>query len=83
VVQELLNRGASVNAVDGDGCTPLQLAVKACVDSYWSWRRSPDSVEALLKAGASVAGIEIPCGYDAIDDLLRDYACKQNRISAT
>ena len=70
-VKELINRGAPVNAVDGKGRTPLMLAVKACVDSYWTHRRSPDSVAALLKAGASVQGIELPTGYDAIDVLLR------------
>ncbi|HEY1467584.1 MAG TPA: ankyrin repeat domain-containing protein [Candidatus Acidoferrum sp.] len=70
-VKELIKRGAPVNALDGKGRTALFLAVKACVDSYWTARRSPDSVEALLRAGATTAGIEIPSGYDAIDDLLR------------
>ncbi len=49
----LIERGAPVNAIDGKGHTPLQLAVRACVDSYWSSRRTPDSVAALLDAGAS------------------------------
>jgi hypothetical protein len=31
-------------------------------------------VEALLRAGATVTGIEIPSGYDAIDELLRQYS---------
>ena len=70
-VKELIQRGAPVNALDAKGRTALALAVKACVDSYWTNRRSPDSVEALLKAGASVSGIEIPTGYDEIDELLR------------
>jgi ankyrin repeat protein len=70
-VKELIDRSAPVNALDGKGRTALFLAVKACVDSYWTARRSPDSVEALLRAGATTAGIEIPTGYDAIDDLLR------------
>jgi ankyrin repeat protein len=74
VVKELIARGAPVNALDAKGRTALALAVKACVDSYWSFRRSPDSVDALLKAGASVSGIEIPSGYDEIDELLREYA---------
>jgi len=72
-VKELIARGAPVDAVDGEGRTPLALSVKACVDSYWIGRRSPDSVEALLRAGASVAGIAIPSGYEEIDKLLRQY----------
>jgi ankyrin repeat protein len=71
VVKELIARGASVNATDGQGRTALQLAVKACVDSYWTDRRSPDSVRALLEAGASSQAIKLPTGYDEIDRLLR------------
>jgi hypothetical protein len=67
----LIERGAPVNARDGKGRTALALAVKACVDSYWKDRRTPDSAEALLNAGATVDGIEIPCGYDEVDVLLR------------
>jgi ankyrin repeat protein len=73
-VKELIERGAPVNAVDGKGRTALFLAVKACVDSYWKDRRSPDSVAALLQAGASTSGVEIPSGYDQVDDLLRKYS---------
>lgn len=71
VVRELIARAAPVNATDGQGRTALQLAVKACVDSYWTELRSPDSVRALLEAGASTEGIELPTGYDQIDELLR------------
>jgi ankyrin repeat protein len=66
----LLGRGASVNALDDWGRTPLSLAIKACVDSYWINRRSPDSIEALLQAGASTERIEIPTGYAEADALL-------------
>jgi ankyrin repeat protein len=69
-VKLMLERGAAVDRPDGKGRTPLALAVKACVDSYWSYRRSPESVAALLTAGASPAGIRIPTGYDEIDRLL-------------
>lgn len=72
VVKELIARGVPVNATDGQGRTPLQLAVRACVDSYWTDRRSPDSVRALLEAGASTAGIKLPTGYDEIDKLLQE-----------
>jgi ankyrin repeat protein len=72
-VKLLIERGANVNAEDAKGRTPLMLAVKACVDSYWTSRRSPESVEALLKAGASVRGVEYPCGYDEVDALLKSY----------
>lgn len=71
VVKELIARGAPVDATDAQGRTALQLAVKACIDSHWTERRSPDSVRALLDAGASAAGIPLPTGYDEIDLLLR------------
>ena len=72
-VRLLIERGAPVNAGDGDGRTPLALAVRACVDSYWTHRRSPESVEALLRAGASVRGIPYPSGYAEVDGLLRSH----------
>ena len=72
VVALLIERGSPVNDVDGRGRTPLMLAVRACVDSYWTDRRKPDSVEALIGAGASRASITIPTGYDEIDVLLSD-----------
>jgi len=68
-VKFLIERGAPVNARDGNGMTP-QLAVRACVDSYWTGRRSPESVEALLRAGAATDGIKVPTGYADIDVLL-------------
>jgi Ankyrin repeats (many copies) len=70
VVRELIARGAPVNALDSRGRTPLQLAVKACIDAYWMRRRQPDSVAALLAAGATKQGVRLPTGYDAIDALL-------------
>jgi ankyrin repeat protein len=66
----LLARGAPVNVVDGKGRTALQRAVLACTDSYWKRNRSPQWVAPLLDAGASVDGIEIPCGYPEVDELL-------------
>jgi ankyrin repeat protein len=72
-VRLLIDRGASVSARDGSGRTPLMLAVRACVDSYWAARRSPESVEALLRAGASPGEIPRPSGYAEVDDLLRQH----------
>lgn len=72
-VKRLIERGAPINAEDAKGRTALMLAVKACVDSYWTNRRSPESVEALLKAGASASGVDYPCGYDEVDALLQAY----------
>lgn len=72
-VKRLIERGASVNAVDSRGRTALQLAVRACVASYWTDRRSPESVDALLAAGASARGITLPTGYDDVDALLRPH----------
>jgi len=73
VVRELIARGAPVNSTDAEGRTALQLAVKACVDSYWTERRSPDSIHALLEAGASAAAIKLPTGYEEADKLLRQH----------
>ena len=70
-VKLLIERGSPVDVPDANGRTPLALAVRACVDSYWMSRRSPESVEALLAAGASASGIELPTGYEEIDELLR------------
>jgi hypothetical protein len=70
-VKLLIARGAPVNAVDGKGRTALELAVRACVDSYWASRRTPESVQALLDAGAAVAGVDFPSGYAEVDELLR------------
>jgi ankyrin repeat protein len=70
----LLARGADVNAKDGRGRTPLQRAIAACTNSYWKRRRTPEWVEPLLKAGATLEGIEIPCGYEEVDTLLKQYA---------
>ena len=72
-VRLLINRGAPIDARDGKGRTPLALAVRACVDSYWADRRSPESVDALLRAGASTGSIVVPSGYDEIDALLQNH----------
>jgi ankyrin repeat protein len=71
VVKLLLAHGADVNALDGKGRTALMLAVRACVDSYWTDRRTPESVQALLNAGASTEGVQWPSGYDEVDRLFR------------
>jgi ankyrin repeat protein len=73
-VKFLIERGSPVNAKDAKGRTPLMLAVKACVDSYWTYRRTPESVDALLKAGASIDGVPYPSGYAEVDELLRNRA---------
>jgi ankyrin repeat protein len=73
-VKLLIDRGAPINAIDGKGRTALQLAVKATVDSYWRYRRSTDSIAALLATGATTIGIELPTGYDEADILLRQHS---------
>jgi ankyrin repeat protein len=72
-VKFLIERGAPVDVPDGKGRTPLALAVRACVDSYWTDRRSPESVQALLSAGASVSGVDYPSGYAEVDELLKSH----------
>jgi ankyrin repeat protein len=75
-VKLLLERGATVDALDAKARTPLMLAVRACVDSYWKQRRTPESVEALLEAGASVLSVEYPSGYAEVDELLRAHGAE-------
>ena len=72
-VKLLIERGAPVNAQDGKGRTALTLAVRACVDSYWVASRSPESVAALIRAGASLSGVKFPSGYADVDELLRQH----------
>ena len=73
-VKILIERGASVDARDGKGRTPLHLAVRACVDSYWTYRRSPESVEALLAAGASTESVPFPSGFEEVDKLIQAHS---------
>lgn len=71
-VQILIGRGASLDVKDRNGQSALQLAVRACTDSWWMDRRKPDSIAALLRAGASVEGVAYPTGYDEADRLLKN-----------
>ena len=75
IVKLLMERGSPGDRPDPKGRTPLALAIKACVDWSWTYRRTPDTVDALLRAGASVhgAGVRFPSGYAELDDLLRRY----------
>jgi hypothetical protein len=72
-VRLLIDRGAAVNATDAKGRTPLMRAVQATVDSYWTERRTPHTVRALLEAGASLTGVRYPSGYAEVDALLGEY----------
>jgi ankyrin repeat protein len=67
----LIDRGADVNARDARRRTPIQLAVKATVDSHWTEWRKPDTVAALLAAEASTEGVPGVTGYDEIDALIK------------
>lgn len=73
VVKYLLSAGASITETDANNRTPLALAIKACVNSYWTDSRKPDSVQALLEAGADANSVAYPCGYDDVDRLLEAY----------
>jgi ankyrin repeat protein len=70
-VRLLLERGAPVNPRDRKARTPLMAAVRTCVDSYWTYRRSPESVALLLEAGVSTEGVSLPTGYDDVDRLIQ------------
>ncbi|HEY6060640.1 MAG TPA: ankyrin repeat domain-containing protein [Gemmatimonadales bacterium] len=70
LVKLFLERGVPANARDGRARTPLMLAIKACVDSYWTERRTPEPARLLLEAGASLDGVAIPSGYAQVDQLL-------------
>lgn len=72
-VQLLIESGTPVDALDGNGHTALQRAILAATDSYWMKRRTTESIEALLKAGASTTGIELPTGYEDADKLLINF----------
>ncbi len=77
IVGLLLERGAPVDAQDGKGRAPLALAVRACVESHWTDRRSPDSVRALLAAGAALDDIKFRSGYEAVDELLKAQGARE------
>jgi hypothetical protein len=62
-----------IRSRDGNGRIPLALAVRACVDSHWTDRRSPESVRALLQVGASVSSVRCPSGYAEVDALLKTH----------
>jgi len=70
-VNFLIARGAPVNVTNARGRTPLDLAIRACVDSYWKRSRTTESIASLLRAGASTSGIELPTGYPEADELIR------------
>ena len=53
------------------GANLLDLAVKACVDSWWTGRRTTESIVTLLDAGADRTGIALPTGYPEADEVLR------------
>jgi len=70
VVRLLIRRGAPVDLPDANGLTALALAARACVESYWSERCSPDLMEDLIRAGASVRNVPYPTGDAAVDAVL-------------
>jgi ankyrin repeat protein len=74
-VQLLIDRGASLEAENHNGDTPLGLATRALVEmSEWTPHDSTDIVAALLHAGASTIGVRrFPTGSAEADDLLHRF----------
>lgn len=74
-VELLLSRGASIEAANPAGDTPLGLATRALVEmSEWTPHESTDIVAALLRAGADVGAVRrFPTGSAEADDLLRRF----------
>ena len=66
-VKLLVARGASLEATNGRGATPLSLAVRALVEqSDWTPHASPEIVVVLLDAGARVDTVRpFPSGSPA------------------
>jgi ankyrin repeat protein len=75
-VQLLIESGTPINALDGSNRTALQLAIRAATDSYWKHRRTTESIEALLKAGATQTNVTLPTGYPEADALIERYRSK-------
>ncbi|MBI1795570.1 MAG: ankyrin repeat domain-containing protein [Candidatus Eisenbacteria bacterium] len=73
VVKLLIERGSPVDAPDPRGHTPLVLAIRACVDSYWTEIATTDSIRLLLAAGAPADGITLPTGRADVDEVLREH----------
>ena len=74
-VKLLVARRAPLEATNGQGATPLSLAVRALVEqSDWTPHASPEIVAVLLDAGARVETVSpFPSGSPAADALLREH----------
>ena len=74
-VKLLVARGAPLEMTNGQGATPLSLAVRALVErSDWTPHASPEIVAVLLDAGARVDRVNpFPSGSPAADALLREH----------
>ena len=65
-VRLLIEKGAPINAKDGNGRTALELAGKARVDSYWTEKSAPDSIEALQVALAILSTAKVAPAQDTM-----------------
>jgi ankyrin repeat protein len=76
-VRLLIARGSPVDVRDANGRTPLMLAVRACVDSYWTEYCSPELIRMLLDAGAKASDVSHPTGHAKVDEALRAHGRTQ------
>ena len=95
VVEDLIELGADVNAVDGVGGTPLHAAIQSGCTRYWDVIHGPyvDVLEVLVQHGAQVNAtnnrnitpLHGAAGYGDVNavELLIDYGANVNVTSGT
>lgn len=71
IIDLLLSHGPSLDVTNKYGGTPLECCVHGSVHGWRDDGDYPAGVEALIRAGATFAERWIPCGNEAVDEVLR------------